>query len=111
MKIVREYLNENFKPIRIPGFNKENPYKGEVYVSHKNLDTLKDATTEEDYPIPKYINGDFVCMHNNLTSLEGGPRLVSGDFYCRNNDLPEEEVIRYWKTGAVKGVIYSDYEE
>jgi len=35
----------------------------------------------------KSIGGDFYCMRNKLTSLNGGPDFVGGDFYLFNNNL------------------------
>jgi hypothetical protein len=35
--------------------------------------------------------GEFVCMNNNLTSLKGAPSSVSGDFICVNNNLTSLE--------------------
>ncbi|MFA5754675.1 MAG: hypothetical protein WC905_05030, partial [Patescibacteria group bacterium] len=34
-----------------------------------------------------YINGDFYCNNNQLTSLQGAPESVGGDFYCSSNQL------------------------
>ena len=34
------------------------------------------------------VSGDFVCGHNNLTSLVGAPQSVGRNFYCHNNKLP-----------------------
>ena len=37
------------------------------------------------------IDGDFMCSHNSLTSLEGAPQRVSGSFYCSRNLLTSLE--------------------
>jgi hypothetical protein len=59
---------------------------------------------------PDVVDGDFHCSSNQLTSLEGAPRKVEGDFHCtKNHNLSKEEIVRYNKTGAVKGIIYSDH--
>jgi hypothetical protein len=75
---------------------------GNFYCSDNNLSSLKGAPTR--------VGGSFVCSNNELTSLIGAPTRVGGNFYCRNNpNLSKEEVLRYKKTGAVKGTIDSDY--
>jgi len=33
------------------------------------------------------VSGDFLCSHNQLTSLAGAPREVGRDFYCNHNQL------------------------
>ena len=33
------------------------------------------------------VTGNFNCVRNQLTTLEGAPREVGGDFYCRSNQL------------------------
>jgi len=38
-----------------------------------------------------YVNGDFDCSNNELTSLEGAPRSVEGLFNCANNKLTSLE--------------------
>jgi len=55
------------------------------------------------------VGRSLFCDNNNLTSLEGAPMSVGGDFYCRGNNIPEEEIERYYRTGAVRGTIYSDH--
>jgi hypothetical protein len=42
-------------------------------------------TTLEGSPI--IVTGYFFCFNNKLTSLEGGPRVVDGLFYCNDNRL------------------------
>jgi hypothetical protein len=37
------------------------------------------------------VTGDFYCVNNQLTSLEGTPREVSGDFSCSDNLLTSLE--------------------
>jgi hypothetical protein len=36
---------------------------------------------------PVTVGGDFGCGYNGLTSLDGAPHSVGGDFYCNYNDL------------------------
>jgi len=36
---------------------------------------------------PATVGGDFRCGYNVLTSLEGSPHTVGGDFYCSYNNL------------------------
>ena len=36
---------------------------------------------------PEKVDGYFYCYNNNLTSLEGGPERVGGDFHCGRNNL------------------------
>ena len=33
------------------------------------------------------VGGDFVCYHNQLTSLEGAPKIVGKSFHCSYNQL------------------------
>ena len=35
----------------------------------------------------KNVSGDFICNHNNLTSLEGSPSFVGGYFACQSNKM------------------------
>jgi len=35
----------------------------------------------------KEVKGNFWCLYNRLTSLEGAPKKVGGDFNCANNNL------------------------
>ena len=37
------------------------------------------------------VNGNFVCRHINLISLEGAPKKVGGDFDCSDNKLTSLE--------------------
>lgn len=53
--------------------------EGDFLCSHNNLTSLKGC--------PKEVGGEFNCSKNKLTSLEGGPEKVSGDFYCSKNIL------------------------
>lgn len=34
-----------------------------------------------------YVNGNFDCTNNNMTSLEGCPIKIKGNFYCSYNKL------------------------
>ena len=80
------------------------PVKAVYYICTTNrLKNLKGA--------PKYIEKNFDCsMNDELVSLEGAPEYVGGNFICHNNkNLSEEEILRYYNTGAVKGNIISDY--
>ena len=40
-----------------------------------------------ELPIPEYVNGNFYCYGNKLTSLQGAPKYVGGNFWCDYNDL------------------------
>ncbi len=97
--------------------------EGDFFCNHNNLDSLEGGpqTIECSYVCdnnilvnlkgsPEIMEGTFSCVRNKLTSLEGAPKKVDGNFICvRNPDLSEEEIIRYYNTGAVKGTIISDY--
>jgi len=37
------------------------------------------------------IRGNFYCVENELTTLDGGPQVVEGNFYCYNNQLTSLE--------------------
>jgi len=52
-----------------------------LYYPNNKLTTLKGLD------IPKYVDGDFECDGNNLTSLEFGPEYVGGKFDCTGNKL------------------------
>ena len=47
--------------------------------SHNQLTTLEGG--------PKEVGGVFACSYNQLTSLEGSPKSVGGYFSCSNNQL------------------------
>jgi hypothetical protein len=53
--------------------------------SNQNLKTLKGQN------ISKYVNGEFDCSHNELTSLEYCPKYVGGRFWCTDNQLTSLE--------------------
>jgi len=36
---------------------------------------------------PQFVNGDFNCAHNGLSTLRGSPISVGRDFYCYSNNL------------------------
>ncbi len=85
---------------------KYSPYtvEGKFNCSKNKLTSLEGA--------PRKVGGNFECNNNQLTTLQGAPETVDYDFICEKNpDLSEEEIIRYYNTGAVKGTIYSDYGE
>lgn len=76
--------------------------KGHVWINENNLINLKYC--------PTYVGLNFVCKKNNLNTLKYAPIYVGKDFVCNENpDLTEEEILKYKKTGAVKGRIISDF--
>ena len=36
---------------------------------------------------PSYVGGTFFCSYNKLTTLEGAPESVGGNFHCSDNQL------------------------
>ncbi len=54
--------------------------KGDVDLSDMGLTKLPDLSDVT-------VNGNFDCVGNRLTSLEGAPKSVGGDFYCGFNEL------------------------
>ncbi len=54
--------------------------KGDVDLSDMGLTKLPDLSAVT-------VNGNFDCIGNRLTSLEGAPKSVGGDFYCEDNQL------------------------
>jgi hypothetical protein len=52
---------------------------GAFICSHNKLTSLEGGPTE--------VGGDFLCHSNYLTSLKGGPKIVGGSFYCNDNKL------------------------
>ena len=53
---------------------------GDVNLSKLHLTELFDLSDVE-------VTGDFYCVSNNLTSLEGAPHTVGGSFFCNSNNL------------------------
>jgi hypothetical protein len=43
-----------------------------------------------------YVNGDFHCYDNQLTTLEGAPNIVDGHFRCNYNQLTSLEYSPKW---------------
>lgn len=37
--------------------------------------------------VPRHIEGDFYCSHDDLASLKGAPNVVTGDFNCTGNNI------------------------
>ena len=64
-------------------FQKE-VFNGTYRCSHSQLKTIADQY------IPFYINGNFECNANYLTSLKGSPRICTS-FNCSNNNLKSLE--------------------
>ena len=54
--------------------------KGDVNLSDMGLTKLPDLSAVT-------VNGNFDCIGNRLTSLEGAPKSVGGDFDCAFNEL------------------------
>ena len=54
--------------------------KGDLDLSGKGLTELPDLSKV-------IVEGNFLCEHNQLTSLEGAPQEVGGDFSCSYNQL------------------------
>ena len=52
---------------------------GDFYCVDNKLTTLQGA--------PREVGGNFSCSNNNLTTLQGAPREVGGGFYCNRNEL------------------------
>ena len=54
--------------------------EGDVNLSYEELTELPDLSKVT-------VKGDFLCRHNQLTSLTGAPQKVGGVFRCENNQL------------------------
>jgi len=52
---------------------------GDFYCGHNQLTTLEGG--------PREVGGYFYCNYNKLTTLDGSPKEVGGGFYCINNQL------------------------
>lgn len=64
-----------------------------VDISNKNL---------EEIPVKfRFINGDFECSYNKLTSLKNSPDKVNGIFYCDNNKLTSLEHAPIYADGDI----------
>ena len=67
---------------------------GQFRCSDNQLTTLDDS--------PKYVGGNFECKLNLLETLEGAPKIVKGDFVCSRNKLkslkgaPEYVGVDFW---------------
>ena len=70
---------------------------GNFWCDNNNLTSLQYA--------PKYVGSDFNCANNNLESLQYAPKYVGGNFWCDNNtkQFTKEEVRAVCN---VKGNIY-----
>lgn len=67
-------------------------------INYNIHDGLVDVTGDVDFDMRelKYlpikfgnVEGDFTCVTNKLTTLNGSPQKVSGDFRCSNNKLTD----------------------
>jgi len=56
---------------------------GDFYCMYNKLTSLEGA--------PKSVDGNFDCNDNQLTSLEGAPKSVDGNFDCSHNQLTSLE--------------------
>jgi len=70
---------------------------GNFYCINNSLTSLDGAPTS--------VGGNFYCDHNSLTSLEGAPTSVGGSFYCINNSLTSLE----GAPTSVGGSFYCDH--
>jgi hypothetical protein len=61
----------------------EGEWEGDFLCYHNQLTSLKGA--------PSSVGGDFLCSSNQLTSLKGAPSSVGGDFFCSGNQLTSLE--------------------
>jgi|AntRauTorckE6833_2_1112554.scaffolds.fasta_scaffold00324_58 hypothetical protein len=80
----------------------------DLIVNGNYICKMNEITSLEGSPIR--VTKDFDCSHNELISLDGAPEYVGGDFNCFNNpNITKKEIIEYKKSGAVKGIIISNY--
>jgi len=66
---------------------------------HQNVNILNKQLTK--IPVKfKEIKGDFICSHNNLTSLINAPHKIEGWFSCSHNQLTNLEgapqIVKRW---------------
>jgi hypothetical protein len=61
------------------------------FILENNTFFNRNLTTLKDLDIPEKINDYFNCSHNQLTSLEFGPKTVSKHFSCDHNLLTSLE--------------------
>ena len=86
----KRFLRENEEGLRVKGNITKEKFKSSFVKMNLKID---------------YIDGDFSCSNNQLTTLEGAPREVGGNFYCYNNKVKfTEEQVR--SVCNVKGKIY-----
>lgn len=64
---------------------------------HNVFNNVKDDFNCSDHAIttlekgPYWVGGNYICDHNQLTSLDGCPQILHHDFNCRNNLLTSLE--------------------
>ena len=63
----------------IPTWFKNIKVNGNFVCAHLKLTTLENC--------PKIINKGFSCSGNELTSLEGGPKYVGTNYWCSGNKV------------------------
>jgi len=88
---------------KFPDYIQFGTVHGNFVVGKCNLKTLRGC--------PHTVIGSFFCETNNLKSLEYAPKTISGSLYCANNKIPEEDIIKYERSGAVSRIIRSDFDK
>ena len=80
MKIINQDVDINHLYLtELPEFLSGLYINGNFYCSSNQLTSLQGA--------PKSVKGSFHCENNQLTSLQGAPKSIRGDFDCNSNQL------------------------
>lgn len=73
-------------------------------------DLTCDTDVDDFYGCPHTVDGNFIIDGLEVDSLHHAPEDITGNFYCRNTpNLSKNEIMKYYRSGAVKGTIFSDY--
>jgi len=83
MKIIDEINISGLGFEKIPDVFSDVTVEGNFRCIDNSLTSLEGA--------PEKVGGSFLCYYNSLTSLKGAPEKVGGDFYCSNNSLTSLE--------------------
>ncbi len=77
VKEIRGYVILEIKKGYIPSWLKNVKIYGDFICSHNDLTSLENC--------PRYVTYHLHCNNNKLTSLEGCPKYIGGNIWCRNN--------------------------
>lgn len=86
--------SRNFILTSIPQIERDGGFIGEEYTTNSdgsvNVYGAVNVSGRSYTAFPvtyRYVQGNFICSNNSLTTLLGAPSKVDGDFICRKNKL------------------------